>query len=281
MRQLAALVLVLLLGLFESSHAEAALLQTPTLSKTDIAFVYAGDIWAVSRQGGEARGLVRGTAAAGHPVFSPDGSMIAYNAKTDGNDDVYIVPATGGESRRLTWHPGDDEVVGWTPDGKNVLFRSRRESTNDSSKLYRISLQGGLPEPLPLPRAEFGSYSADAASIAYEPDFQWEPDWRGYRGGQTARIWVARLADSSVVKIPRENSNDRNPMWIGNLVYFLSDREGPATLYAYDTAAAKVTRVLDNSGFPIDSASAGPGAIVYAQMEKYIFSISPTRAVVQ
>ncbi len=265
MRYFATLVCLLLAAVLPA-YAQTPLVQTPTLSKTEIAFAYAGDIWIVSRQGGQARGLVRGAVRASNPVFSPDGAQVAFSARTDGNADVYVVPASGGEPRRLTWHPADDIAVGWTPDGKEVLFSSRRDSENDSGKLYLVPLSGGLPQPLPLPRAESGSYSPDALHIAYEPDLQWEPDWRGYRGGQTAHIWIARLADSSIVNVPRDNSNDRNPMWAGDKVYFLSDRAGADALYAYDVASAKVTPLLANNGFPIDSAAAGPGGIVYTQM---------------
>jgi tricorn protease len=249
--------------------AEAApplLLQTPSVSADRIAFVWAGNLWVVPRSGGDARGLLRADAGASHPVFSPDGSRIAYSAKIAGNEDVYVIATAGGEPRRLTWHPGADVVAGWTPDGDSVLFASHREAANDSGRLYRVPLSGGLPQALPLPRAEGGSYSPDGTHIAYEPDFQWEPDWRGYRGGQTAKIWIARLSDSSVTKIPRDNSNDRNPMWLGDTVYFLSDRNGPATLFSYDTASGRVTQLIANDGFPIDAAAAGHGAIVYTRM---------------
>jgi tricorn protease len=242
------------------------LLQTPTVSKTQIAFVYGGDIWIVSRQGGVATRLVTGRDMAGSPIFSPDGTMVAFSANYDDNIDVYVVPAAGGEPRRLTYHPGPDVAVGWTPDGRSVLFRSHRASTNDPDKLFTVAATGGFPTPLPLDMAEEGSYSPDGSQIAYSPIFQWEPDWKGYRGGQTTPIWIATLSDSSVVKIPRDNSNDRSPMWVGKTVYFLSDREGPLTLFAYDTQSRKVTRVVDNkNGFDITSASAGPGAIVYSQ----------------
>ncbi len=114
--------------------------------------------------------------------------------------------------------------------------------------------------------AEQGAFSPDGKRIAYNPVFQWEPDWRGYQGGQTTRIWIARLADSSVTKIPRGNSNDSDPMWLGGHVYFLSDRNGAATLFDYDTASGKLAQLVTNDGFPIDAASAGAGAIVYTQM---------------
>ena len=241
------------------------LLQTPTLSKTQIAFVYGGDIWTVPREGGAAQRLVTGTDLETGPIFSPDGSTIAYSGNYDGNVDVYVVASTGGEPRRLTYHPGPDYAVAWTPDGKNVLFQSSRTSDNDPSHLFTVPVSGGFPKQLPLGMAEGGSYSPDDTHIAYVPIFQWEPEWKGYRGGQTTPVWIANLADSSVVKIPRNNSNDGNPMWVGDTVYFLSDRDGARTLFAYDTKTQKVTRVIDNHGFDITSASAGPGTIVYSQ----------------
>lgn len=242
------------------------LLQSPTLSATQIAFVYGGDIWIVGRQGGTAHRLVTGEDRLQGPIFSPDGSQIAYTGNYTGNDDVYVVSATGGEPRRLTYHPADDAAVGWTPDGKSVLFASRRHSHSDPPHLFTIATTGGFPKELPLPMAVNGSYSPDATHLAYEPIFQWEPFWQHYHGGQTLKIWIANLADSSVVSIPRENSNDKNPMWVGNRVYFLSDRNGPVTLFAYEIGTKKVSQVIENKdGFDISSAQAGPGAIVYSQ----------------
>jgi tricorn protease len=249
-----------------SHAAPPLLLQTPTISQTQVVFAYADDLWIAPRAGGDARVLVHADEHADHPQFSPDGSRVAYSASVAGNVDVYVVAAAGGEPKRLTWHPGRDIVAGWTPDGSRVLFSSHREAANDSGKLYTVAIGGGPQAPLPLSRAEAGAYSPDASGIAYEPDFQWEPDWRGYRGGQTTPIWIAKLSDSSIVRIPRDNSSDRNPMWVGDAVYFLSDRDGASTLYAYDVKSGQVSRLIENDGFPIDAASAGPGAIVYAQM---------------
>jgi tricorn protease len=255
------------IALSTSAQSKAPLLlQTPTISSKQIAFVYGGDIWIVGRQGGEARRLVTGTDLETGPVFSPDGSMVAYSGDYDGNIDVYVVPSIGGDPKRLTYHPGPDIAIGWTPDGKSVLFRSHRDSTNDANKLFTVPLSGGLPTELPLSMAETGAYSPDGSHLAYVPIFQWEPDWKLYRGGQTPPIWIANLADSSIVKVPREESNDRNPVWIGKTVYFLSDREGPVTLFAYDTDTQKVSREIENkNGFDISSASAGAGEIVYSQ----------------
>jgi tricorn protease len=241
------------------------LLQNPTVSKTQIAFAYGGDIWIVSRDGGNAHRLATGTDRLSDPIFSPDGTLVAYTGNYHGNDDVYVVPAAGGEPVRLTYHPDADVAVGWTPDGKSVLFRSQRYSYSDPDQLFTVPATGGFPTKLPLAMAETGSYSPDRTHLAYVPNFRWEPFWKGYRGGQTTPVWIANLADSSVVKVPRENSNDNDPMWVGHTVYFISDRSGPVTLFAYDTQSQKVTQVLKNTGFDITSASAGSGAIVYSQ----------------
>ena len=243
------------------------LLRDPTVSRTQIAFAYAGYIWIVSCEGGTARRLVTGYDRASGPHFSPDGSTIAFTANYDGNADVYVVPSAGGQPRRLTYH-GSDAAVGWTPDGTRVLFVSDRDSSSDPDHLYTIPIRGdAVPTQLPLSMAEYGSYSPDGTHLAYVPNFQWEPFWKGYRGGQTTPVWIANLADSSIVKVPRQNSNDNDPMWVGDTVYFLSDRNGPVTLFAYDTHTGAQTRVLQPSGFDITSASAGAGAIVYAKFD--------------
>ncbi len=241
------------------------LLQSPTLSKTQIAFAYGGDIWIVDRAGGDAHRLVTGTGLLGDPHFSPDGTMVAYTGDYEGNLDVYVVAASGGEPRRLTFHPGPDVAVGWTPDGKSVLFRSHRLSYSDPNQLFTVPVEGGFPTALPLPMAQDGAYSPDGSRLAFSPYFQWEPDWKKYRGGQTTPIWIADLSDSSIVKVPRDNSNDRNPLWIGDKVYFLSDRNGPVTLFEYDPKSQQVKQLITNQGFDIKHASTGPGAIVYEQ----------------
>src|SRR5690242_7054452 len=153
-----------------SAHAAGPLLmQTPTLSKTHIAFAYAGDLWLVPREGGEARLLTSGTGTKSDPVFSPDGYMIAFTGDYDGNVDVYVRPSSGGVPRRLTYHPAVDEVVGWAPDGKSVLFRSSRNSYSRFNRLFTASLEGGLPHELPLPTAEAGVFSPDGKHMAYVP----------------------------------------------------------------------------------------------------------------
>jgi len=249
------------------------LMQSPSLSKTQIVFACGGDIWIAPRSGGDSRRLVTGTGLESGPVFSPDGSMVAYTGDYDGNEDVYVVPSVGGEPRRLTYHPATDVVVGWTPDGKSVLFRSTRNSYSRFERLFAIPVEGGFPSELPLPMGVQASYSSDASHLAYVP--RWNrrlgavPNYiaiKHYRGGLTSPIWIADLADSSVVKLPRDNSNDFNPMWFGDNIYFLSDRSGAVTLFVYDTKTKEVREVLKNDGWDIKSASAGPDAIVYEQL---------------
>jgi tricorn protease len=243
------------------------LLRDPTVSRTQIAFSYAGDIWVVDRSGGDARRLTANPGQETHPLFSPDGTEIVFTGQYDGNVDVYVVPASGGVPRRLTYHPGDDVALGWTPDGKRILFRSSRESWSFFDRLFTIPLEGeaGVPDRVPLPVAEEGSYSPDGSHLAYVPNLKWQAAWKRYRGGQTTPIWIASLADSSIERVPRENSNDFSPMWVGDRVYFLSDRSGPVSLFAYDTKAKTVTEVVKSSGFDLKAASAGPGAIAYEQ----------------
>jgi tricorn protease len=269
-------------ALFVASAAVAQdrplLATNPTLSRTHIAFVYAGDLWTVPRAGGDAVRLTTGVGTETRPLFSPDGTTLAFSAEYDGNLDVYTVPAAGGVPRRLTYHPGTDIVAGWTPDGTKVLFASSRTSENARfSRLFTIAANGVFPEPLPLPMGHEGALSPDGSRIAYVPIPRAFSIWKRYRGGQVTPLWIATLADSAVERVPRTDSNDFNPMWMAadpGRVFFLSDRDGPVTLFAYDTAAKKVTRVFENKGLDIKSASAGPDAIVYEQFGGlYLFDV--------
>lgn len=265
--------------------------RQPTLNRTQVVFSYAGDLWTVSREGGDATRLTAGAGVEANPVFSPDGTQIAFSGEYDGNVDVYVVPAAGGVPRRLTYHPSTDVVVGWTPDGKEIIFSSNRMSFSPRfSRLFTISVEGGFPRELPLPMGYEASYSPDGKRVAYVP-LPRDPfpgqglsqAWKRYRGGLATPIWIATLADSSIEKIPRRDSNDFNPMWIGQTIYFLSDREGPVTLFAYDTRTKRVSRVIENHGFDLKSASAGPGAIVYEQfgsLHLYDLATGRTRSLV-
>ncbi|HWA96118.1 MAG TPA: PDZ domain-containing protein [Terracidiphilus sp.] len=251
----------------QSSGGPPLLLRNPSLSANSVAFVYADDIWMVSRQGGEAQRLTSNGHVDGGPFFSPDGSEIAYSAHLNGNTDVYVIPSNGGIPKRITWHPAGSFVVGWTPDSKEVLFASTRTSYRYFGQLFLAHADGtGTPEPLPLPAGVQGSFSPDAKSIAYQPITKWQPAWKQYHGGQTTPIWIVNLKTLDLVKVPRENSNDSNPVWVGKEVYFLSDRDGGhQSLFKYDVDSKAVTEVVHNSGLDLKAFQAGPGGLVYEQ----------------
>ncbi len=262
---LIALSLLLLPPCCRAQAQVPLLLQNPTLSQDQIAFTYAGDLWTVARTGGDAKRLTTGVGLEFHPSFSPDGKWIAFSGQYDGNTDVYLIPAAGGVPRRLTYHPDDDEVVGWTPDGKRIIFTSRRNTATPMPRLFTIDTEGGFPQVLPLPSGVDASYSPDGMRLAYVPTAKWQRAWKRYQGGQTTPIWLASLSDLKIEKVPRNNSNDTQPMWVGDKVYFLSDRNGAITLFRYDPASKRIAQVVKNDGLDIKAASAGPGAIVYEQ----------------
>ncbi|MBO0857911.1 MAG: PD40 domain-containing protein [Chloracidobacterium sp.] len=267
--------LLLCLIILSAANAQGTrLLRHPAVSRDSVAFEYAGDLWVVPRSGGQARRLTATPGVEIDPYFSPDGSQIAFTATVAGNTDVYVAPAAGGDPRRLTYHPGADRARGWTPDGRRVVFASARTNAPQQSyfRLWTIGLEGGLPEPLPMPRAFAGVYSPDGARMAYEeistafiPEWYETSQWRHYRGGRTHPIQVMTLADYSVERLPWNDSNDTNPMWVGNTVYFLSDRNFTVNLFAYHSDTKKVTQLTHHDDFDIMNASAGPDALVYEQ----------------
>ena len=290
-RSTSRLALTLLLCALAATTASAQgtrLLRRPTVSRTHVAFEYAGDLWVVPRSGGEARRLTATPEAETDPHFSPDGTRIAFTSTVRGNTDVYVVPTAGGEPTRLTYHPGVDVVRGWTPDGRQVVFASSRATlptpgSNSFFRLWSMTLDGpstslgtgGLPEVLPIPRAYAGSYSPDGKRIAYEEisvamfAASWAQNqssqWRHYRGGRTHPVRLLTLADQSVEKLPWTDSNDTSPMWVGNSVYFLSDRSGTTNLFVYRLDSKQLTQVTHHDDFDIMSASAGSDAVVYEQ----------------
>lgn len=233
-----------------------------TANKTHIAFSYAGDIWIVERNGGQARKLTTDPAEEDFPRFSTDGSRLAFSRVAGGDTDIFVMPSAGGEAKRLTWYPKRDIPLGWTPDGKNILFVSGRDEEG-SARLYSIPADGVFPTALPLPQGFNGSYSPDASRIAYTPYEFAFGEWRHYRGGMASKIWLARLADGEIERLPAGDYNDRYPMWLGSSIYFISDRTATFNLFNYDLKTKQSKQLTSFEKYGIRSATATDDAIVF------------------
>lgn len=242
------------------------LMQSPTVSRTHIAFEFAGDLWQVPREGGNAVRLTSAPGRESRPLYSPDGKWIAFSGQYDGNTDAFVVPAEGGVPKRLTAHPAEDAVIGWTNDGNSVLISSPMLSPTDYPRMFSVPATGGVPKALPFPAGVSASISPDGSRIAYVPYPKWQQAWKRYRGGQASKIWIGEMADSRVKEIPRKDNEDSNPMWVGDSIYFLSDRNGPFGLFRFDTKSGRVSEEVKGEGFDLKSASAGPDAIVYEKL---------------
>ncbi|HEY9517554.1 MAG TPA: PDZ domain-containing protein, partial [Gemmatimonadaceae bacterium] len=244
------------------------LLREPALSADQICFTFASDIWLVPRAGGTARRLTASPDAESGCSFSPDGKLVAYTGTTGTNPDVFVIPTAGGTPKQLTFHPGADLVRGWTPDGR-VLFVSGRSSytlsSMSTSRLFVQAVDAVAPTAVDLPNGWDGAFSPDGKRLAYMPIANANEIWKRYQGGRTTSIWIARLADASIERVPRDNSTDKQPMWVADTIFFLSDRDGATTLYSYDLASKRIAKRIDNKGLDIKNASAGPGGIVLEQ----------------
>ena len=252
------------------------LLRQPTISNTHIAFVYANDLWLVGKDGGDAKRLTSNEGQESLPHFSPDGKWIAFTGQYDGNTDVYLIPSEGGQPQRLTWHPGADNVTGWTPDGESVLFASSREAVpTQESKIYKISYKGGMEDALEIPRAVAGEISEDGKYFAYQQIGFWDAEWRNYRGGQAKPIWIVDLKDYSLKMTPQtDNERHTYPVWLNNVVYFLSERDYANNVWSYNPATNELKQQTFHSDFDAKSLDAGGGVIVY-ELGGYLNILNP------
>ena len=256
---------------------DTRMLRSPALSASHMAFIYAGDVWIAGRDGKNVRRVTSDAGEEGDPVFSPDGKWLAFNASYEGNTDVYVVSVDGGIPTRLTYHPGPDQVQAFTPDSRQVLFTSARATfTTRHRQLFTVPVSGGVETPLDVPTAWRATYSPDGKRLAYNPNRVANTQWKGYRGGTFAEVWLLTLADRSVEKIPQPagNSNDTDPVWVGDTVYFRSDRDGEINLYAYDTRSKGIERMTNHRDFPVLAAAARADGIVYEQAG-YLHALDP------
>ncbi|AWM36616.1 hypothetical protein GobsT_55640 [Gemmata obscuriglobus] len=280
-----------------AAHAQAApdearLLRFPAVHGDQIVFTYAGDLYTVPAAGGTARRITSHPGFEMFPRFSPDGSLVAFTGQYDGNTEVFVVPAVGGEPKRLTYTAtlGRDEVsdrmgpnnvvIGWTPDGKSVLFRSRMRSFNDFvGQLFTVPVEGGVPEELPLPRGGFASYSADGTKLAYNRIFREFRTWKRYRGGMADDVWLYDFATKKTEQLTDDPGQDIFPMFIGDKVYFISDRDKNMryNLYSVDPATKKTERHTEFTEFDIKFPSASKDQLVF-ENGGYIYKFDPKTA---
>lgn len=268
-----------------AADAPPHLLQQPSLSKDLIAFSYAGDLWTVPRAGGKAVRLTTGIGIESSPIFSPDGATIAFTGDYDGNIDVYTVPTTGGIPYRVTYHPADDVALGWTRDGKSILFRSTRHSINRFAPLlFTVAATGGDPVALPLPTAYAGQLAPDGRSIAYNPlppasgfDFTSYVAWGNYHGGRAGTIQLTQLPGLETVTLPHEDATDQSPVFLGDKIYFLSGRKGPMGVFSYDPHGHAVAEIYHNSDSDIRSLATDGKALIFDRLGE-IYTLVPGEA---
>lgn len=265
-------LVVAVIGTFSKAIAvdntDTRLLWQPAISKTHIAFIYAEDLWVANRDGSNPRRITASEGQESNPVFSPDGSTIAFTGQYDGNSDVFVVPAAGGIPKRLTYHPGSDLVRDFSPDGKKVLFASGRNSfTSRYLQLFTVDISSGSELQLPIPNAFWASYSPDGNKIAYTTIPDAFEQWKNYRGGTMSRIWVYDTKTHAVVEVPKPKGgcNDSKPVWEGNTVYFRSDRDGEFNLYSFQVGTKDVARLSQFKDFPVSSLDGNGNDIIISQ----------------
>ncbi len=272
---LAIAVISVLLLVFDLAGAEETrILRFPDIHQDKIVFVHAGDLWLVHSQGGIARRLTSDKGLELFPKFSPDGKLIAFTGQYDGNTDVYVIPAEGGEPKRLTYRPGfenlaerhgfDDMVLDWHPGGDKILFRSWRQSYNSwFETLFLIGKEGGFPESLPLPEAGLTCFSPDGSKIAYNRIFRNFRTWKRYKGGLAQDIWIYDFGKNTVQRVTDYEGTDTSPMWYQDRIYFVSDRDRTANIFCYDLGTGQTRKITDHAEFDVKWPSLGPESIVY------------------
>lgn len=233
--------LILLSTAQGDSPAEVRLMRYPTIHGEKVVFTYGGDLWLTDTKGGVARRLTTHPGLEAYAKFSPDGSKIAFTASYDGNPDVYVMDAMGGEPKRLTFEPEQDIVLGWTPDGK-VAYGSAHGNAFQN-RLWIVNPEGGPPKSTSLGEISDGSFSPDGTRMAFNRNFSHNYNWRRYRGGTQGRIAIWTFANSGYEELPAQRENSWQPMWVGNRIYFISDRtQNTRNIWSYDLGSKRMTQ---------------------------------------
>jgi len=272
MRRLPLLVLALVLPALASA-APTKLLRFPDVYGDQVAFCYAGDIWKASSKGGPATRLTAHPGVEVFPRFSPDGKWIAFTGQYDGDEQVYVIPSDGGEPKQLTWYPAhgplaprwgyDNIVYGWTPDGSSILFRSLRYGyAEHPGQLYTVKPTGGPAIPLPMPRAGAGDYAPDGQRMIYAPLWRDFRTWKRYEGGWATDLYIYDLKTHATKVVAPTKRTERDPMWIGDAIFFVSDRTGTLNLYKYDVKSEAVTQVTKSDTWDVRWASSDNKATI-------------------
>jgi tricorn protease len=263
---------------FGQELPEGRLMRFPDIHGDKIAFVYGGDLWLGSSSGGEARRITADPGRELFPKFSPDGKWLAFTGQYDGNFNVYVMPADGGQPRQLTFYQGapeqlndrmgiHNEVLTWTPDSKRILFLTRRDASNGWTKRgFTVSIDGGLPEPLPMDQGGLTSFNADGSKIAYNRIFRNFRTWKRYTGGLAQDIYIYDIKNNVFEQqIPHTDYTDTFPMWHGNTIYFTSDRgaEHRLNIYSYDLGSKQVEQITHFTDFDVMWPSLGDAAIIF------------------
>lgn len=270
---------------------EARLLRFPATNGSEIAFSYAGDLYTVPAGGGEAKRLTSHVGYEMFPRFSPDGKKIAFTGQYDGNTEVYLIPAGGGEPQRLTYSPtlsrddlGDrmgpnNIVMTWKPDGSAVVYRNRTGSSFQG-QLLTVSPEGGMPTQIPLPEGGFCSWSPDGKKLAYNRVMREFRTWKYYKGGMADDVWIYDPQAKTVVNITDNPAQDIFPMWIGDEIYFASDRDKTMNLFAYDTKTKQTRKVTDFKDYDVKFPSSDGHTIVF-ENGGYIYRYDPAQGKAQ
>jgi tricorn protease len=238
--------------------------RTPDIHGDRIVFSAEGDLWLGSLSAGTAARITTDEGTEIDPRFSPDGRQIAFTGQYDGGTDVYVMPAEGGAPRRLTYDPGGAEMVAWTPDGSHILFRSRRGTPMLGFRLYLVPAAGGLPTPLPMERAGQGAYSPDGRLLAYCMRPAGANNWKRYKGGEANHIWVADLAGKTFRRIDDDAVNEQCPLWAGDRLYYLSERDGTANLWRWDPKSGRSTRLTAHDTYDMKTPGTDGTHLIYA-----------------
>ncbi|MFH1219946.1 MAG: S41 family peptidase [Candidatus Eisenbacteria bacterium] len=256
------LVVAVLIGP-ASGFSSEGYLRFPTVSGNTVAFSCEGDLWSVPAEGGVARRLTQGEGSEILPHFSPDGTLIAFTAEYDGNNDVYVIPADGGEPTRLTYHPFGDQVMAWSPDSRNVIFRSMRYSPNRTFKAFSVPAGGGFPTALPIDKVSFISFAPDGKRIAFTRNASEFATWKRYEGGWAQDVWVGDLSKREFKKITDYEGTDGYPLWVGDRIYFVSDRDGVKNLYSITPDGGDLRQHTFHTDYDVRWPAYGGGRIVY------------------